>query len=156
MTDNPWLTILCSPISWHEFLLYFYSKEASYCLWSSLIYDAILLLLNLYLYRYTYFFVSSPLFSFSLVLMFSNPCLRSIINHIMWTAISFFTIMYELRICKNAFTTLVCKIYVQIKLTNFDSVFYCIYIVSIDIHSYRVNLYESILFTLIWRRSVAR
>lgn len=30
----------------------------------------------------------------------------------MWTHISFFTFMYELRICKNAFTVLVCKIYV--------------------------------------------
>lgn len=70
-------------VSSQDLLLYFYTKEPLVC-------DAILLLLSLYLYRYTYFFVSPPFSSLiSSVLMFRNPHLRSIIDYIMWTAISF-------------------------------------------------------------------
>lgn len=116
LTIFVWLDILL--ISSQDLIVYpfhfvFLLQGASWCLWCSLMYDAILLLLNLYLYRFTYFLYLSPLFfNFPCAYCSKNPCLRSIIDDVMWTAISFFTLMYDLRNCKNAFTVLVCKMYV--------------------------------------------
>lgn len=55
---------------------------------ASSMYDTILLLLNLYLYRYTYFF-----YLFSPRVLEKQPCPRSIIDDVMWTAVSLITFM---------------------------------------------------------------
>lgn len=94
-------------VSSQDLLLYFYTKEPLVA------YGAILLLLSLYLYRYTYFFVSPP-FSFNFlcanVLKSTSTQYYRLYN--VDSYLSFFTFMYEQRFCKNAFTVLVCKIYV--------------------------------------------
>lgn len=93
-------------LSSQDLLLYFYTKEPL------VVCDAILLLLSLYLYRYTYFFVSPP-FSFNFLCAYVQKS-TSTQYYRLYNVDSylFFTFMYELRFCKNAFTVLVCKIYV--------------------------------------------
>lgn len=117
LTIFVWLDILL--ISSQDLIVYpfhfvFLLQGASWCLWCSLMYDAILLLLNLYLYRFTYFLYLSPLF-------FNFPCAycskKSMsTQYYRWCNVDsylfFFTLMYDLRNCKNAFTVLVCKMYV--------------------------------------------
>lgn len=67
-----------------------------------------------YIYTDIHIFLYPPPFFplISSVLMFRNPHLRSIIDYIMWTAISFLHLCMNWDFCKNAFTVLVCKIYV--------------------------------------------